>query len=136
MNLLLLKVIIETMEHHRSIAQQHVIPSHNLNEWFASPSLESKFHERAQHLQQMINDAKASHRLLTLSSEHWTQFQDLASQIDQWLKKANVQLQKMINKAERDSEKLSQDDCFQYWVSRVLCVVQLSTVDKYVIGLI
>lgn len=104
------------MEYHRSFAQQHILHSHNLNEWFVSPTLESNFHDRVQHLQQLINDAKASHRLLTLSSEHWTQFQDLASQVDQWLKKANVQLQKMINKAER--EKLSQDDCFQYWVMK------------------
>lgn len=76
--------------------------------------MDTKFQDRAQQLQQLIDDSKESQQRLSLASEHWKQFRKTASHVDDWLKDAALQLNALLTKAER--ERLNQDDCLQYWV--------------------
>ncbi len=103
------------MEHHRSVAAQLMDSTKSLDNLFTDAGLEFKFQERAQQLQAMINDVKASHRRLVSSSEHWIKFQKFSSLIDPWLKETSVRLSMLVNKAERG--RLSHEDCLEYWVS-------------------
>ena len=81
---------------------------------FSDPGLETKFQERIMQLQEMINDTKSAYRRLLLTVDHWNQFHNFATHIDPWLTEATVQLQMLVNKAERG--RLSHEDCLQYWV--------------------
>lgn len=112
--ILFLKDVLESMEHHRSVAAQLVESTKSLDCSFTDSGLQAKFQERADQLQQMINDGRATHRRLLLSAEHWNQFQSFACHVDPWLKEAIIQLQMLVTKAEKG--RLSQEDCLHYWV--------------------
>lgn len=116
------------MEYHRSVAAQLMDSTKSLDCLFSDPGLQAKFQERAQQLQQMINDVRAIHRRLLLSADHWNQFQNFACQIDSWLKGASDQLQLLVTKFEKG--RLSQEDCLQYWVCLHVILLQ-NSVNNY-----
>ncbi len=103
------------MEYHRSLLIQLIEPCQNLNNLILDPGLEVKFQERSLQLQEMINNSKAALRRLALAADHWNQFQQQADQVNQWLKMTNLQLEHFLAKPQKGG--LTQDDCFQYWVS-------------------
>lgn len=111
---LITKAVLESMEHHRSVAAQLIESTRSLDCLFSDPGLETKFQERIMQLQEMINDTKSAYRRLLLAVDHWNQFHNFATHIDPWLTEATVQLQMLVNKAERG--RLSHEDCLQYWV--------------------
>lgn len=117
------KDVLESMEHHRSVAAQLVESTRSLDCLFSDPGLEAKFQERIVQLQQMINDTRATHRQLLLSAEHWNQFREFASHIEPWLTEATAQLQMLVNKAERG--RVSHEDCLQYWVNLLLSLTPI-----------
>ena len=102
------------MEYHRSVVAQLSDSTKSLDNLFTDSGLESKFQERVEQLQEMINDVKSSHRRLSLSAEHWNQFHKFSSLIDPWLKETMARLLMLSNKAERG--RLNHEDCLQYWV--------------------
>ena len=92
----------------------------SLEHLFTDPGLELKIQERVQHLQEMINDIKTTHRRLLLAAEHWNQFQNAASKVEEWLKETGTPLSILINQTGRG--RTSPETCLEYWVSVPLIV--------------
>jgi len=104
------------MEYHRSVVWQLVEQSRRLAVLLADLGLEHQYEDRAQQLCQLTNDVKRSHQHLLLSMDQWNQFESSSSVIEQWQEETAAKLKHFVDKIDR-AEKLSEEECMQYWVS-------------------
>ena len=91
--------------------------------------LEQQYEQRAHQLYQLTNDVKRSHSHLLLSMDHWNKFQSSSEPIERWLLETAAQLKQFVAKTECE-QKLSQEECMQYWVSYFKHFIYISIFKK------
>ena len=102
------------MEYHRSRVLQMIPMSRELSRNFLDTGMEQKLEERAQRLQQLINDVKASHDRLGSCVDHCQRFHYSIDQVEHWLHETQRKLDELSSRAE--SRDLVQEECMQFWV--------------------
>ena len=103
------------MEYHRSRVLQMIPMSRELSRDFLDTGMEQKLEERAQRLQQLINDVKASDDRLGSCVDHCQRFHYSIDQVEHWLDETQRKLDELFSRAE--SRDLVQEECMQFWVN-------------------